>query len=69
MPKTYAGNSPYNKLIVIENGIFTRGNGYPCGYVSRLQPGFSNDVMTYLLPSLALGRTGVDSLDLLYALT
>jgi hypothetical protein len=57
------------QLTVIENGIFTGGNGYPRGYVSRSQPGFGDDMMTYLLPSLASGRTRVDSSDLLCAPT
>jgi hypothetical protein len=57
------------QLTVIENGIFTGGNGYPRGYVSRSEPGFNDDLMTYLLPSLASGRTRVNGSDLLCAPT
>ena len=57
------------QLTVIENGVFTRSNGYPRGYVSRSEPGFNDDLMTYLLPPLASGRTRVNSSDLLCAPT
>jgi hypothetical protein len=52
------------QLTVIENGNFTGSNGYPRGYVSRSQPGFNNDMMTYLLPPLASGRTRINDSDL-----
>jgi hypothetical protein len=57
------------QLTVIQNGVFAGNNGYPRGYVSRTQPGFNDDMMTYLLPSLASGRTRVDGSDLLCAPT
>ena len=55
------------QLTVIENGIFAGPNGYPRGYVSRTDPGFSNNIMTYLLPPLASNRMRVDGSDLLCA--
>ncbi|XTI95668.1 hypothetical protein V2W45_1255385, partial [Cenococcum geophilum] len=54
--------------IVIKNGIFIGTNGYPYKYISRTVPGFNNNIITYLLPPLALNRIRVDSLDLLYTL-
>jgi hypothetical protein len=57
------------QLTVIDGGIFTGSNGYPRGYVSRSDPGFNDDMMTYLLPPLASGRTRVDDSDLLCAPT
>ena len=62
----YAWNE---QLIVISNGVFTGSNGYLCGYVSCSDPGFDNNIITYLLLPLALERTRVNSLDLLYAPT
>ncbi|KIW79853.1 hypothetical protein Z517_06468 [Fonsecaea pedrosoi CBS 271.37] len=52
------------QLTVIENGFFTGNNGYPRGYVSRSDPGFNDNMMTYLLPPLDSGRTRVDDSDL-----
>ncbi|OCK75883.1 hypothetical protein K432DRAFT_307574 [Lepidopterella palustris CBS 459.81] len=57
------------QLTVIENGIFAGANGYPRGYVSRTDPGFNDDMMTYLLPPVASNRIRVDGLDLLCAPT
>jgi hypothetical protein len=57
------------QLTVIQNGIFTGSNGYPRGYVSRSDPGFTDDAMTYLLPPSASGRTRVDDFDLICAPT
>ncbi len=53
------------QLTVIENGIFSGSNGYPRGYVSRSEPGFNDDMMTNLIPSLESGRTRINDLDLL----
>jgi len=55
------------QLSIIDNGIFTGNNGYPRGYVSRSDPGFNDNMMTYLLPPLASGRTRVDDSDFLCA--
>lgn len=55
------------QLTVITNGVFTGRNGYPRGYISRSDPGFSDNLMTYLLPPLNSGRTRVDDTDLLCA--
>jgi len=52
---------------VIVNGLFTGRNGYSRGYVARSSPGFQDIMMAYLLPPLELGRTRVDSTDLLCA--
>ncbi|KAH8704537.1 hypothetical protein GQ44DRAFT_630154 [Phaeosphaeriaceae sp. PMI808] len=57
------------QLTVIENGLFSSSNGYPRGYVSRSIAGFSDNMMTYLLPPLASGRTRIDGSDLLCAPT
>ncbi|KAF2188476.1 hypothetical protein K469DRAFT_724450 [Zopfia rhizophila CBS 207.26] len=57
------------QLTIIENGLFNGSNGYPRGYVSRSSAGFNDDMMTYLLPPLASGRTRVDGSDLLCAPT
>ncbi|EXJ56215.1 uncharacterized protein A1O5_12671 [Cladophialophora psammophila CBS 110553] len=57
------------QLTVVENGFFIGNNGYPRGYVSRSDPGFNDDMMTYLLPPLASGRTRVDDSDLVCAPT
>ena len=54
--------------MVIKNGIFIGANSYPYRYISRTDPSFNNNIITYLLPPLVLGRIRVDSLDLLYAL-
>ena len=60
----YAQNK---QLIVIFNGVFTGSNRYPYRYISCSDLGFDNNIITYLLPPLALERTRVDSLDLLCA--
>ena len=57
------------QLTLIEDGVFTGRNGYPRGYVSRTDPGFIDDMMKYLLPPLASGRTRVDNSDHLCAPT
>ncbi|OCK93215.1 uncharacterized protein K441DRAFT_567059, partial [Cenococcum geophilum 1.58] len=57
------------QLIVIKNGIFIGANSYPYRYISRTNSSFNNNIITYLLPLLALRRIRVNSLDLLYALT
>ena len=54
--------------MVVSNGVFIGSNGYPRGYVSRSDPGFDDNIITYLLPPLALERIRVNGLDLLYAL-
>ena len=56
------------QLTVISNGVFTGSNGYPRGYVSRSDPGFDDNMMTYLLLPLASERIRVDGLNLLYTL-
>jgi hypothetical protein len=53
------------QLTVIENGIFTGKNGYPRGYASRSDLGFTDDMMTYLLPPSE--RTRVNNFDLVCA--
>ena len=63
---THAWNE---QLTVISNGVFTGSNGYPRGYVSRSDPGFDDNMMTYLLPPLASERTRVNDLDFLCAPT
>ena len=62
---THAWNK---QLTVVSNGVFTGSNGYPRGYVSHSDPGFDDNIITYLLPPLALERTRVNGLDLLCAL-
>jgi hypothetical protein len=57
------------QLTIIENGLFNGSNGYPRGYISHSGAGFNDDMMTYLLPPLASGRTRVDGSDLLCAPT
>src|ERR1700747_3242322 len=57
------------QLTNIEDGVFTGDNGYPRGYISRTDPGFSQDIMTYRLPPLVTGRTRVNGSDLLCAPT
>ena len=57
------------QLTVNGNGTFTGNNGYSRGYVSRSDPDFNDDMMTYLLPPLASGRTRVNGSDLLCAPT
>ena len=52
------------QLTVIENGFFTGCNSYPRGYISRSDPGFNDNMMTYLLPPLDSGRTRVNDSDL-----
>ncbi|OCK91220.1 uncharacterized protein K441DRAFT_575446, partial [Cenococcum geophilum 1.58] len=56
------------QLTVVSNGVFTGNNRYPRGYVSCSDPGFDDNIMTYLLLPLALERTRVNSLDFLYTL-
>ncbi|OCK99403.1 uncharacterized protein K441DRAFT_538186, partial [Cenococcum geophilum 1.58] len=55
-------------LIVIKNRIFIGTNSYPYRYIFYTFPSFNNNIITYLLPLLALNRIRVNSLDLLYAL-
>lgn len=55
------------QLSVIINGAFKGPVGYPRGYVPRSYPGFTDNMMTYLLPPLTSGRTRVDDSDLLCA--
>ena len=55
--------------MVIKNGVFIGANSYPYRYISQTDPSFNNNIITYLLPPLALGRTRVDGLDLPYTPT
>jgi len=55
------------QLTLVINGVFTGKNGYPRGYISRSDPGFSDKMMAYLLPPPESGRMRVDSTDLLCA--
>src|SRR3569833_3439781 len=55
------------QLTLVINGVFTGKNGYPRGYISRSDPGFSDKMMAYLLPPPESGRIRVDSTDLLCA--
>jgi hypothetical protein len=57
------------QLTMIKNSIFSGNNGYPCRYVSYSHAGFDDNMMTYLLLLLELGRSRVNGLDLLCALT
>lgn len=57
------------QLIIIKNGIFIGSNSYPRGYISRSESGFNNNMMTYLLPLLALERIKVNNLNFLCAPT
>ncbi|KAH9905224.1 hypothetical protein F4778DRAFT_769909 [Xylariomycetidae sp. FL2044] len=57
------------QLIVVVDRKFTGRNGYPRGYVSRGEPGFSDRMMTYLLPPSDSGRMRVTDIDLLCAPT
>jgi hypothetical protein len=57
------------QLTIIKDGLFSGSNGYPRGYVSRSSPGFTDGMMSYLLPPLASNRTRIDDSDLLCAPT
>lgn len=61
-----AAHSWNEQLVVIsDNGSFTGAYGYPRGYMARTDPGFDGESDKYQLPSLASGRTYVNSTDLL----
>src|SRR3569833_3370436 len=55
------------QLTLVINGVFTGKNGYPRGYISRSDPGFSDKMMAYLLPPPESGRMRVENTDLLCA--
>ena len=55
------------QLTVIVDGKYAGQNGYPRGYISRSDPGFSDSGMTYLLPPSGSGRTRINNEDLLCA--
>ena len=54
--------------MVISNRVFTGSNRYPYKYISRSNPGFDNNIITYLLPLLVSERIRVNDLDFLYTL-
>jgi hypothetical protein len=51
--------------VIDAHGNYTGQPGYPRGYVDRANPGFSDSMMTYLLPPNSVGRTRVNPSDLL----
>ena len=51
--------------VIDAQGNYTGLPGYPRGYVDRASPGFSDSMMTYLLPPDSAGRTRVNASDLL----
>ena len=51
--------------VIDTHGNYTGLPGYPRGYVDRASPGFSDSMMTYLLPPNSVGRTRVNASDLL----
>jgi len=50
--------------VIDAHGNYTGLPGYPRGYVDRASPGFSDSMMTYLLPPNSVGRTRVNPSDL-----
>lgn len=55
------------QLTVIHEGKFVGQNGYSRGYVSRSDPGYTDSLMTYLLPPTSSGRLRINEEDLLCA--
>jgi len=59
----------WNKqLTVISDRSFIGSNGYSHRYVSCSDFSFDNNIISYLLPPLALEKIKVNGLDLLYTL-
>lgn len=63
--QTFAHSWIEQMNVIDAYGNYTGPPGYPRGYVDRASPGFSDSMMTYLLPPNSVGRTRVNASDLL----